>query len=87
MRWERLRSWKQTHPEKILGLLGCMAQKEQQQLFDRVPYLDLVVGPGQLHRIAELLELAAGGQRQQLAVSLDRTGRLAGRDPPQPRDV
>ncbi len=83
----RLRRWKQAHPEKILGLLGCMAQKEQQQLFDRVPYLDLVVGPGQLHRIAELLELAAAGQRQQLAVSLDRTGRLAGGDPPQPRDV
>jgi tRNA-2-methylthio-N6-dimethylallyladenosine synthase len=68
----RLRRWKLAHPEKILGLLGCMAQKEQQKLFDRAPYLDLVVGPGQLHRIAELLELAAGGQRPQLAVSLDR---------------
>ncbi|MHB8952607.1 MAG: tRNA (N6-isopentenyl adenosine(37)-C2)-methylthiotransferase MiaB [Pirellulaceae bacterium] len=67
-----LRPWKQAHPEKILGLIGCMAQKEQQKLFDRAPYLDLVVGPGQLHRIAELLERAANGQRQQLAVSLDR---------------
>jgi tRNA-2-methylthio-N6-dimethylallyladenosine synthase len=72
----RLRPWKQTHPEKILGLIGCMAQKEQQRLFDRIPYLDLVVGPGQLHRIAELLELAAAGQRQQLAVSLDRKAGL-----------
>jgi tRNA-2-methylthio-N6-dimethylallyladenosine synthase len=70
----RLRRWKQAHPEKILGLLGCMAQKEQQKLFDRAPYLDLVVGPGQLHRIAELLELAADGQRQQVAVSLNRKG-------------
>ena len=69
----KLRRWKQEHPEKILGVLGCMAQKEQRQLFDRVPYLDLVVGPGQLHRIAELLEQAATGQRRQLAVSLDRT--------------
>ena len=69
----KLRRWKQEHPEKILGVLGCMAQKEQRQLFDRVPYLDLVVGPGQLHRIAELLEQAAVGQRRQLAVSLDRT--------------
>ena len=49
-----------------------MAQKEQQQIFDRVPYVDLVVGPGQLHRIAELLTLAESGERQQLAVSLDR---------------
>jgi tRNA-2-methylthio-N6-dimethylallyladenosine synthase len=68
----RLRGWKQANPQKVLGLLGCMAQKEQQQLFERVPYLDLVVGPGQLHRIAELLESAGTGTRQQLAVSLDR---------------
>lgn len=68
----RLRTWKQANPHKVLGLLGCMAQKEQQQLFERVPYLDLVVGPGQLHRIAELLESASTGARQQLAVSLDR---------------
>ena len=69
----KLRRWKLEHPQKILGVLGCMAQKEQRQLFDRVPYLDLVVGPGQLHRIAELLEHAAAGQRRQVAVSLDRT--------------
>ena len=69
----KLRRWKREHPQKVLGLLGCMAQKEQEQIFDRVPYLDLVVGPGQLHRIAELLQLAERGARQQLAVSLDRT--------------
>jgi tRNA-2-methylthio-N6-dimethylallyladenosine synthase len=68
----KLRPWKQDHPERILGVLGCMAQKEQRQLFDRLPFLDLVVGPGQLHRIAELLESVAAGERQQLAASLDR---------------
>ncbi len=68
----KLRQWKQAHPEKIVGLLGCMAQKEQEQIFARVPHVDLVVGPGQLHRIPELLEQAQGGARQQLAVSLDR---------------
>jgi tRNA-2-methylthio-N6-dimethylallyladenosine synthase len=68
----KLRGWKQEHPEKILGVLGCMAQKEQRRLFERVPYVDLVVGPGQLHRIAEMLECAAAGERRQVAVSLDR---------------
>jgi tRNA-2-methylthio-N6-dimethylallyladenosine synthase len=69
----QLRRWKQEHPEKVVGVLGCMAQKEQRQLFDRVPYLDIVVGPGQLCRIPELLERAADGQRRQVAVSLERT--------------
>ncbi len=69
----KLRVMKQERPEMIVGLLGCMAQKEQEQIFSRVPYVDLVVGPGQLHRIAELLESARQGERQQLAISLDRT--------------
>jgi tRNA-2-methylthio-N6-dimethylallyladenosine synthase len=69
----KLRKRKQEHPETIIGVMGCMAQKEQQQLFQRVPYIDVVVGPGQLHRIPELLERAAAGQRRQLSVSLDRT--------------
>ncbi len=69
----KLRRLKQEHPEKIVGVIGCMAQKEQERLFSRVPYVDLVVGPGQLHRIAEMLAGARQGQRQQLAVSLDRT--------------
>ncbi len=69
----KLRLLKQEHPEKVVGLLGCMAQKEQEEIFTRAPHVDLVVGPGQLHRIAELLALAGEGQRRQLAVSLDRT--------------
>ena len=68
----RLRQLKQEHPEKILGVLGCMAQKDQKLIFERAPYVDLVVGPGQLHQVPDLLGQIgqAGGQR--LAVSLGR---------------
>src|ERR687893_414270 len=52
----RLRTFKKQHPEKIVGVMGCMAQKDQQLVFRRAPYVDLVVGPGQLARIPELLE-------------------------------
>jgi len=69
----RLRRLKQQHPEKVIGVLGCMAQKDQALIFERAPFVDLVVGPGQLHRIAELLEsVAAGAPRPRMAVSLDR---------------
>src|SRR3954462_1445199 len=57
----RLRSFKKQHPEKILGVMGCMAQKDQKLVFDRAPYVDLVVGPGQLARIPELIEQVAAG--------------------------
>ncbi|MBX3423197.1 MAG: tRNA (N6-isopentenyl adenosine(37)-C2)-methylthiotransferase MiaB [Pirellulaceae bacterium] len=68
-----LKRMKLEHPEKMIGVMGCMAQKDQKLVFDRAPYVDLVVGPGQLHRIAELLKNVEAGQGPQLAVSLGRT--------------
>src|ERR1700752_5199729 len=68
----RLRHAKQHHPDKIIGVLGCMAQKDQRLIFERAPFVDLVVGPGQLHQIPRLLAEIAAGSGQQLEVSLDR---------------
>src|SRR5262245_62039872 len=68
----RLRSFKKQHPEKIIGVMGCMAQKDQQLVFNRAPYVDLVVGPGQLARIPELIDEIVAGKGPQMAVSLGR---------------
>jgi tRNA-2-methylthio-N6-dimethylallyladenosine synthase len=70
----RLKHAKTHNPNKIIGVLGCMAQKDQKLIFERAPYVDLVVGPGQLHQIPDLLERIAAGSGQQLEVSLDRKG-------------
>jgi tRNA-2-methylthio-N6-dimethylallyladenosine synthase len=70
----RLKNAKQRDPQKIIGVLGCMAQKDQKQIFDRAPFVDLVVGPGQLHQIPTLLEEIATGSGPRLEVSLDRKG-------------
>ena len=42
--------------DKVIGVLGCMAQKDQELIFERAPYVDLVVGPGQLHQVPELID-------------------------------
>ena len=68
----RLRSFKKEHPEKIIGVMGCMAQKDQQLVLKRAPYVDLVVGPGQLARIPDLIDEVAAGKGPQMAVSLGR---------------
>ena len=41
-------------PDKVIGVLGCMAQKDQGLIFKRAPYVDLIVGPGQLHQMPAL---------------------------------
>ena len=40
----RLKHAKRHHPHKIIGVLGCMAQKDQELIFQRAPFVDLVVG-------------------------------------------
>src|SRR5579863_989537 len=69
----RLKHAKTHNPGKIIGVLGCMAQKDQRMIFDRAPYVDLVVGPGQLHQVPKLLDEIAAGGGPRMEVSLDRT--------------
>jgi tRNA-2-methylthio-N6-dimethylallyladenosine synthase len=69
----RLRSHKQRHPSKILGVLGCMAQKDQELIRRRAPHVDIVCGTGQLARLPELIAEVQRTGRPQLALSLDRT--------------
>ncbi len=68
----RLKNTKRDNPNKVIGVIGCMAQKDQQLVFDRAPYVDLVVGPGQLHQIPDLVRKIAAGDGQQMEVSLGR---------------
>lgn len=63
---------KQQNPNKVVGVIGCMAQKDQRLVFERAPYVDLVVGPGQLHQIPDLLDRVRQEGGQHLAVSLGR---------------
>ena len=68
----KLKRLKESQPQKIIGVIGCMAQNHQKQVFERAPYVDMVVGPGQLHQIPELLQRVAKGQGRQVEVSLGR---------------
>lgn len=49
----RLKHWKVLKPYGVLGVIGCMAQKDQNIIFQRAPHVDLVVGPGQLELLPE----------------------------------
>ncbi len=68
----RLKHSKNYNPEKIIGVIGCMAQKDQSLIFSRAPHVDVVVGPGQLHQLPELIRDVQAHRQQRLEVSLDR---------------
>tara|TARA_Y100001978_G_scaffold203480_2_gene229766 strand:- start:2495 stop:3928 length:1434 start_codon:yes stop_codon:yes gene_type:complete len=70
----RLKHIKRQHPKKVIGVIGCMAQNHQSKVFQRAPFVDLVVGPGQLHQIPDLIHRVMENGGPQLEVSLDRKG-------------
>jgi len=51
----RLRELKKTKPSLLIGVGGCVASQEGQQIVSRAPYVDVVFGPQTLHRLSDLL--------------------------------
>src|SRR6201993_1116011 len=68
----RLRGHKRRHPETIIGVLGCMAQKDQELIRRRAPHVDIVCGTGQLARLPELIAAVETSGERQTALSLAR---------------
>jgi tRNA-2-methylthio-N6-dimethylallyladenosine synthase len=50
-------------PGDVLGVVGCMAQRLGPALLERVPRVDLVVGPDAYRNLPELIGMATHGQR------------------------
>ena len=71
----RLKHVKDRRPDKIIGVLGCMAQKDQAGIFKRAPHVDLVVGPGQIGQLPLLLSQVSANRAPLLEISLNRKGR------------
>jgi tRNA-2-methylthio-N6-dimethylallyladenosine synthase len=68
----RLQNHKKRHPETVVGVLGCMAQKDQELIRRRAPHVDIVCGTGQLAKLPELIEAVRATGEPQLALSLAR---------------
>ncbi len=74
----RVAPFKRQNPEKVIGVIGCMAQRVQEKVRERAPYVDLIVGTGQLAQIPKLIEQVNETHQPQYALSLGRTD--GGRD-------
>src|SRR5881628_4272220 len=52
----RLRNHKRRRPGRVIGVLGCMAQKDQKKILRRAPHVDIVCGTGQHGKLPELID-------------------------------
>ncbi|MGK2908001.1 MAG: tRNA (N6-isopentenyl adenosine(37)-C2)-methylthiotransferase MiaB [Desulfuromonadales bacterium] len=73
----RFKPLKECNPELIIGMGGCIAQQEGKQLLEEFPYLDLVFGTHNVHRLPEMVQqVAATRVRCEETEFLDRETRL-----------
>lgn len=68
----RFKYGKRKKPDLVIGVIGCMAQKDQERIFEKAPHVDLIVGTGQLAEIPDLVDKVRSTRKKQMAVSLDR---------------
>ncbi|MEY3224370.1 MAG: hypothetical protein RL565_560 [Pseudomonadota bacterium] len=65
----RLRELKKTKPNLLIGVGGCVASQEGQQIISRAPYVDVVFGPQTLHRLSDLIAQRRETGRSQVDIS------------------
>lgn len=63
--FSRLGEYREKQGEgRIIGVLGCVAQQEGEEIFERAPWVSLVCGSASYRKLPELLaQLEAGNQR------------------------
>ncbi len=59
--WSRLgelRDRKKLEPHLVIGVIGCMAERDGTNLFKRHPHVDVLCGPGELDKLPSLVHNA-----------------------------
>ncbi len=65
-RWKKL---KNTKPDLIIGVGGCVASQEGDVIRQRAPFVDIVFGPQTLHRLPEMINSIKGGEKAMIDIS------------------
>ncbi len=69
-----LKKLKSDNPSLILGVGGCLVQKNPALILEKTPYVDIIWGTHNLHRIAHLIKLAEKNHQQ--VVEIKESGEI-----------
>lgn len=68
-----LKALKDANPRLIIAVCGCMMQQEKvsRHLYKRFPYVDIIFGTNELHRLPTMIEAALMGERTLMVRNID----------------
>lgn len=81
-RLAQLKARKTQRPGLVIGVLGCVAQKEGEEIFRRYPHVDMVCGTRMFDKLPELLERLGSNGGHLLAISDEKVLSYPRRRPP-----
>ncbi len=68
--FSRLGEWR-GEESKIIGVLGCLAQQEGEEIFERAPWVRLVCGSASYRKLPDLIDQIESGGRRVTGLDLD----------------
>ena len=69
-RWKEL---KKKNPKLKIGVGGCVASQEGENIIKRAPYVDLVFGPQTIHRVPSMYDSVSSTNKPEVDISFPKT--------------
>jgi len=79
-RWREL---KDSRPQLVIGVGGCVASQEGEAILSRAPYVDLVFGPQTYHRLPSMYDALMSERQSRVDVSFPEIEKFDHLPPPQ----
>ncbi len=73
---------KKLNPNLIIGVGGCVASQEGENIIKRAPYVDVVFGPQTLHRLPEMIKNSQVSGKSQVDISFPEIEKFDHLPPP-----
>ena len=68
-RWQ---AYKETNPNVVIGVGGCVASQEGTSIIKRAPYVDIVFGPQTLHRLPQMYDEVIASRHSVVDISFPK---------------
>ena len=68
-RWQ---AYKETNPNVVIGVGGCVASQEGKSIVKRAPYVDMVFGPQTLHRLPKMYDEVMASRHSVVDISFPK---------------
>jgi tRNA-2-methylthio-N6-dimethylallyladenosine synthase len=63
---------KQRNPDMVVGVIGCMAERDPEGILAQAPYVDLICGPGELNKIPAMIDEVRATRQKTVALTQDK---------------